>query len=107
MLPSTSRQTYNGTVFWERDGLNLRLATYYTSRNLLGIGGDSTQDIYSEGRRSVDFGASYQIAKNYGVFFNAKNLTNTPMKFTEGTSDRVIQRETYGVTLEGGINFSF
>lgn len=107
MLPSTSRQTYNGTVFWERDGLNLRLATYYTSRNLLGIGGDSTQDIYSEGRRSVDFGASYQIAKNYGVFFNAKNLTNTPMKFTEGTSDRVIQRETYGVTVEGGINFSF
>lgn len=106
-LPSTSRNTYNGSLFWERDGLNLRLSTYYTSRNLLGIGGDATQDIYSEGRRSADFGASYQIAKNYGVFLNVKNLTNTPMKFTEGSADRVIQREFYGKTVEGGLTFNF
>jgi TonB-dependent receptor len=107
MLPSTSRNTYNATVFWERDGLNLRLSSYYTSRNLLGVGGDATTDIYSEPRLSADFGASYQIAKNYGVFLNVKNLTNTAMKFTEGTSDRVIQREFYGRTVEAGINFSF
>jgi TonB-dependent receptor len=107
MLPSTSRDTYNGTVFWERNGLNLRLAAYYTSRNLLGVGGNSSQDIYSEARLSADFGASYQVAKNYGVFLNIKNLTNTPMKFTEGTSDRVIQRETYGKTVEAGATFSF
>jgi TonB-dependent receptor len=106
MLPSTSRNTYNGSVFWERDGLNLRLSTYYTGRNLLGIGGDVTQDIYSEPRRSADFGASYQIAKNYGLFLNVKNLTNTAMKFTEGTIDRVIQREFYGKTVEAGINFA-
>ena len=56
---------------------------------------------------SADFGASYQVAKNYGLFLNIKNLTNTPMKFTEGTSDRVIQRETYGKTVEAGATFSF
>jgi TonB-dependent receptor len=106
MLPSTSRNTYNGSVFWERDGLNLRLSAYYTGRNLLGVGGDATQDIYSEPRLSADFGASYQFAKNYSVFVSVKNLTNTAMKFTEGTPDRVIQREFYGKTIEAGLNFS-
>ncbi|MDB5776534.1 MAG: TonB-dependent receptor [Herbaspirillum sp.] len=106
-LPSTSRNSYNAAVFWERGGLDLRLATYYTSRNLLGVGATGSQDIYSEARFSADFGASYQVAKNYGLFLTVKNLTNTPMKFTEGTSDRVIQRETYGKTVEAGATFNF
>ncbi|MDB5990688.1 MAG: TonB-dependent receptor [Herbaspirillum sp.] len=107
MLPSTSRNTGNATLFWERNGLDLRLATYYTSRNLLGIGGNISQDIYSEARFSADFEASYQVNKNYGLFLSLKNLTNTPMKFTEGSSDRVIQREFYGITAEAGATFNF
>jgi TonB-dependent receptor len=107
MLPSTSRNSANATVFWERNGLDLRLASYYTSRNLLGLGSNSSQDIYSEARFSLDFGASYQVNKNYGLFLSLKNLTNTPMKFTEGSSDRVTQREFYGITAEAGATFNF
>ena len=38
------------------------------------------------GRRSVsvDFGSQYKITEPFSVYLNVKNLTNTPLKFTEG-----------------------
>jgi hypothetical protein len=41
------------------------------------------------------------------LYFNAKNLTNTPLKFFEGQSDRTIQREFYGATYQLGLNLTF
>jgi TonB-dependent receptor len=106
-LPSTSRHTYNLALLYERDGIKVRLTQYYTSRNLFGIGGSAASDVFSEQRRSVDLGSSYAWSKNYGLYFNAKNLTNTPLIFTEGLSSRPIQREFYGITYQAGVNFNF
>ena len=106
MLPSTSRNTANATLFYERDGLNLRLASYYVSRDLWAIQ-SGVPDIYSDSRFSVDFGGSYAISKKISVYFNAKNLADTPLKFYEGTPDRTIQREYYGRTYQVGMNFNY
>lgn len=39
----------------------------------------------------------------FSVHFIAKNLTNTPLKFTEGAGDNpIIQRGFYGITLQFG-----
>jgi len=106
-LPSTSKHTANVSASYEKDGLNLRLAGYYLSRSLFGIGSASGLDVLSEPRFSLDFGSSYAVNKNVSVYFNAKNLTNTPMTFSEGTSDRVIQREFYGATYQIGVNLTY
>ncbi len=105
-LPSTSKHTANASVSYEKNGLNLRLAGYYLSRNLFGIGGPGT-DVFSEPRLSLDLGSSYAVSKQVSLYFNAKNLTNTPMVFTEGASNRVIQREFYGATYQFGLNLSY
>jgi len=102
-LPSSSRHTWNAALFYEYARLELRLGAYYTSRNLFGIGGSAALDVFSEPRFSMDFGASYGFTANASVYFNVKNLTNTALKFTEGTSNRPIQREFYGPTLQAGI----
>jgi hypothetical protein len=40
------------------------------------------------------------------LYFNAKNLTNTPLKITEGSGEnRLVQREFYAVTLQAGFNY--
>jgi len=103
-LPSTSRHTLNAAVFYERDGLNLRLATYYLSRNLWAVGAASGMDVFSEPRLSVDIGASYAISKTVSIFLNGKNLTNTPLRFSEGSANKPIQREFYGPTYQVGLN---
>ena len=106
-LPSSSRNTANFQLFYERDGLDVRAGAYYVSRNLFGFGGSTSTDVYSEARTTVDLGASYAFTKNLSVYGNAKNLTNTPLKFTEGAPERPIQREFYGQTYQVGLQLNY
>jgi hypothetical protein len=77
------------------------------SADLFGIGTDKTSDIYNAERLSMDFGSQYSWNPNWAVYFNAKNLLNTPHAFWEGSSDRPIQREFYGYTFELGVRFNY
>jgi len=106
-LPSSSRNTANFQLFYERDGLAIRAGAYYVSRDLFGFGGSTATDVYSEARATVDLGASYAFTKNLSVYGNAKNLTNSPLKFTEGAPERPVQREFYGQTYQIGLQFNY
>jgi len=108
MLPSTSRNNGNFEVFYEHDALELRLGANYVSSSLWSIGGNATTpDTFAATRLQVDFGGTYTVNNNYSVYFSAKNMTNTPLKFYEGTPDRPIQREFYGPTFLLGLNFKY
>ncbi len=108
ILPSTSRNTANAELMYEAGGLHLSLAGYYTSRNIWSMGPTPALDQWSQDRLSFDFGGQYQVNEPLSVYVNVKNLTNTPLKFTEGQGEnRVIQREFYGVTLQAGVNLKF
>jgi hypothetical protein len=41
------------------------------------------------------------------VYLNGKNLTNTPLKYTEGVPGRPIQREFYKATIQFGVLANF
>ena len=59
------------------------------------MGPSAATDIWTQERLSVDFGSQYKISDAFSVYFNAKNLTNTALKLTEGPADnRVIQHES-------------
>jgi TonB-dependent receptor len=105
-LPSSSKNTANVDLFYEKKGLNLRLGAYYVSRNLWVIGGSSATDQYSAARTYVDFGSSYAINENLSAYFNVKNLTNTPLTFVEYGSG-VVQREFYGPTYQLGLTINY
>jgi outer membrane receptor protein involved in Fe transport len=108
VLPSTSRNTANFELLYDMYGLSTTLGAYYTSKNIFGVGGSAALDIWTQERFSVDFGSQYKISEPFSVYFNAKNLTNTALKATEGPGpNRVIQREFYGITLQFGGNYKF
>ena len=106
-LPSTAKNTGNAALFYERAGFNARIAANYVSRSIFAIGASPAMDTYSEPRTSLDFGSSYFVIENVKLYLNAKNLTNTALKFTEGLAGRPIQRETYGQTWQFGVEASF
>jgi TonB-dependent receptor len=107
-LPSTSKNTANLALTYDYAGLSLNLAGYYTSRNVWATGDSDATDLWSQSRFSLDFGAIYTINDFASVFFDAKNLTNTALKFTEGPgSNRPIQREYYDATLLAGVRIKF
>ncbi|MDP9008976.1 MAG: TonB-dependent receptor [Pseudomonadota bacterium] len=108
ILPSTSRNTVNAEVLYDMYGLSVTLGAYYTSKNIFFVGGTAALDIWSQERFSVDFGSQYKVTDPFSIYFNAKNLTNTALKFTEGPgNNRIIQREFYGTTLQIGGNYKF
>jgi TonB-dependent receptor len=107
LLPGTSQLTWNLAGFYEAYGFEARLAAEYVSHSLFGLGGDKSLDTIQDDRLTLDFGSSYKINKNFTLYFNAKNLLNTPLRYYEGSPDRPIQREIYDITLEGGVRASF
>jgi TonB-dependent receptor len=109
LLPSTSKRTWNVAVFYEREPFQIRLAADYVGQNLFafgGVTGNSTDD-YSSPRLTMDLGSSFTLARQVKLYFDAKNLLNTPLEFTEGLSQsRPIQREFYDITLLAGVRVS-
>jgi TonB-dependent receptor len=105
LLPSTSRNTANAELLYDFEGIDLTLGAYYTSKNIFGVGNTAALDIWTQERLSVDFGSQYKVTDFLNLYLNVKNLTNTPLKFTEGPAQsRVIQREFYGITVQAGFN---
>ncbi len=107
LLPGTSQVTWNLAGFYEAHGIETRLAAEYVSHSLFGLGGDKSLDTIQDDRLTLDLTSSYAITPHWTIYFNAKNLLNTPLRYYEGSPDRPIQREFYDVTLEGGVRVKF
>lgn len=106
-LPGTSATTWNLALFYEAYGLQARLAAQQVSHSIFGLGGDKSTNTIQDGRTTLDFTSSYQFTNNYGVYLEAKNLLNTPLRYYQGSSDLPIQREFYDVTIEGGVRVKY
>jgi hypothetical protein len=98
----------NATLFYERlHVFDVRLGAEFISRSLFTANpGSAALDVYSENRTSVDSGSRYFVTNEVKFCLDAKNLTNTPLTNTEGTSDRPFQRETYRTTVLFGFEAS-
>lgn len=106
-LPGAFAWSWNAAVFWEKGKTKLRLASQFESSVLFGVGGSRATDVFQDSRTTLDFNGSYEVTDRVQVFCNAKNLTNAPLRFYEGTPSRPIQREYYDVTLESGVKLKF
>jgi TonB-dependent receptor len=103
LLPGTSPLTWNLAGFYEDHGVDLRLAAQYVAHSLFGLGGDKSLDVIQDDRLSLDFTSAYHLNSQVSVYFNVKNLLNTPLRYYEGEPNRPIQREFYDETYEAGI----
>ena len=109
LLPGTSQVTWNLAGFYEAYGLftTAGFAAEFVGHSLYGLGGDRSLDTIQDTRLLVDFTSAYQITPNWAVYFNAKNLTNDPLRFYQNNPSFPIQREYYDQTYEAGIRARF
>jgi TonB-dependent receptor len=109
-LPSTARNTANADLFYDYGRVEFKIAGYYTSRVLFSpslVVASGAQDAYQDRRILLDVGGSYQATDWANVYLNVKNLTNDPMRYSEGSQNRPIQREFYGATYQAGVTLKF
>ncbi|QXQ07633.1 TonB-dependent receptor [Sphingosinicellaceae bacterium] len=107
LLPGTSKLTWNVGGFYEAHGVQVRIAAQRVSAAIFGVGGSAGADVFQDARLTADLTSSYQVTRNVQVYFNARNLLNTPLRYYEGTPNRPIQREFYDVSYEGGVRLQF
>jgi hypothetical protein len=98
----------NAALFYERSGLEARLAYTYYSTYLDALGDDVTQDLYFDKRGQLDFKASYELNDYMNVFFEWHNITDEPLRFFSGKdSGRLAENEIYGWNVVGGVQVKF
>ncbi len=107
LLPGTSQLTWNLAGFYEAHGFQARISAEYVSKELFGLGGAKNLDTIQDSRLTADFTASYQILRNWKLYFAAKNLTNAPLRFYVNNPSFPIQREFYEQTFLFGIKAHF
>ncbi len=96
------------SLFYEKGPITFRLAANYVSKDLYSLGSSKQTDVYVQQRFRLDLGTAYQVTKNVQIYFDAHNLTDQALKYTETASvSRPIQREFYGADVQGGIRVTY
>jgi TonB-dependent receptor len=106
-LPSTAKNTYNLGVSYELRPIAVHLSLSHVDKYLSGIGSDSTQDLYTDPVNWLDLGTQWSVSRSFEIYFNVKNLLDTPIRYTQGPNGRTIQREFYGLTYQMGVTSRF
>jgi TonB-dependent receptor len=107
-LPGQSRESMNLAVFYETDRFNARLSWTNRTDYLDAIDADNPDfDLWWEGREQLDFTAAYEVTNQFEVFFEAKNLTDTPGIRYFGSRERVYEIEKFGYSLFAGVRFNY
>ena len=104
-LPRTAPHMVNGSLSWENEKFSARISANFTSDYLDEIGGNAFEDVYYDKQFFLDFNAAYKITPQFRVFAEANNLTNQPLRYYQGISNRMMQLEYYQPRYVLGLKF--
>ncbi|MDU0356310.1 TonB-dependent receptor [Paraglaciecola aquimarina] len=103
--PYTPKHSANVTLFWERDGIQLRLANRYNDTQLVNDGG-ADGATWQDATNRLDFSSSYQVTKNIAITFQGLNLTDDTRRVfftTNGATDATDGNNQTVVLEEGNV----
>lgn len=94
-LPGFSKNNANATIYYEKYGINVRLAYNYRSSYYQTLA-FSGEPIFIDDYEQFDFTAGYRFNQNTSVSFNARNLTEEHQYKYVGESSRAFSAESNG-----------
>lgn len=106
-LPGTAPHMFNASLSWENKKFAARASLNTTSGYIDVLGASEFYDSYYDKQLFLDVNASYKIIPSIRVFAEANNLTNQPLRYYQGKSDRLQQAEYYKPTFNIGVKYDF
>ncbi len=101
-----SDELANAALFYERDGLEARIAATHRSPYLEILIGPGF-DVYVDERTQWDFRVSYDLTDQLQINADVLNITGESLRLYSGEADRVVQDERYGYSVSFGISARF
>lgn len=107
-MTGSPEHTANASLYFEKKGISVRLSWNTSSAFVDELGTVAALDRYYDSVNYLDLNASYTWGKQtkYTVYANATNLLNQPLRYYQGTKDRTMQSEYYGVRVNAGVKIS-
>ena len=108
-MPGSPVHTANASLYFEKAGLNIRVSYNFASDFIDEMGESTFYDRYYDKVNYMDANASYTFGKKIKTTFyaEANNLLNQPLRYYQGTKDRTMQAEYYGVKVNAGVKIYF
>ncbi len=108
-LLNLSKNSFNTTLYYEKDAFQARVSANYRDRFLTGVPAAFNQDV--AGTRSatyVDASASYDITKSISVTIDGINLTNQPdVQYSGSVEQRLVNYRLNGRQFYAGVRVKF
>ncbi|MCF8371531.1 MAG: TonB-dependent receptor [Bacteroidales bacterium] len=106
-LPGQAKHSANLALFYDTKKIYIKISANYHDAFLNKIGVDPDLDEYYDQAWHLDFTTSYSIHKNLKAFADIRNITNAPLRFYLGNSNRILKQEFYSWSARLGIKFQF
>ena len=108
-MTGSPEHTANASLYFEKKGLNVRLSYNFASEFVDEFGTVADLDRYYDKVNYLDANASYTFGDKFKTTFyvEANNLLNQPLRYYQGTKDRTMQAEYYGIRLNAGVKINF
>lgn len=108
-MTGSPEHTANASLYFEKKGLNVRLSYNFASEFVDEFGTVAALDRYYDKVNYLDANASYTFGNKFKTTFyvEANNLLNQPLRYYQGTEDRTMQEEYYGIRLNAGVKINF
>lgn len=104
-LPGTAPHMANASLSYDGERLTARLSLNHASAYLDQLGDNAFYDRYYDKQTFLDFNASYTILRGLNLFVEINNITNQPLRFYQGHTDRTMQMEYYRPRYLFGIKY--
>lgn len=106
-LPGLSKHSFNINGFYEKYGIQARLAYNWRSSYLIVCNGEQgapeTQAAYGQ----LDFSSSYEFAKGFQVYFQGVNLLGATQRAYSIITERFLKLDDTGTELFAGVRAKF
>jgi TonB-dependent receptor len=106
-LPGQSEHMANFAVSYEKWGFSSLLSVNYHGKYIDSVGETAIEDIYYDNHLRMDLSVAYQINRNWRIYAQFNNLTNEPLRYYEGTTNRPVQEEYYRWWAMFGVSYDF
>ncbi|GGB98281.1 TonB-dependent receptor [Novosphingobium endophyticum] len=108
-LPSSSKNTFNAVLGYEKGPIDLRLAGTYRDRYLDEIGDGADEDRWVDNHFQLDFSGKYKVSDFLRFTVDVININNAKYFAYQNFAgaQRLLQFEKYGPTFKFGARLTF
>lgn len=104
-LPGTAPNMFNGSLAYTDKKFSARLSANFSDAYVDEIGGNAFEDRYYDQQFLLDFNATVAITPALRIYVDVNNITDQPLRYYQGISNRTMQVEFYGRRMSFGLKY--